>query len=396
MKTVLFIITGGIAAYKALLTMRLLRKAGYEVLPVMTQSAHQFVTPLSVAAIAENPVRDALFNLDEEAKMGHIELARAADLVLVAPATANFLSKMAHGVADDLATTIALATRSPIMVAPAMNVAMWEHAATQENLATLQARGVQVIAPSEGAMACGEFGEGRLAEPEEIFARVENMLKDGPLKGKRVVMTSGPTHEPIDPVRYIANRSSGKQGTAIAQALVNAGAEVVFISGPAEAAAPQGVDLVKVETAQEMEAAVGEALPADVFISAAAVADWRVKNAGNQKLKKTVDGLPELEFAQNPDILAGVAQMKEGRPELVIGFAAETQNVVEYATAKRARKGCNWIVANDVSPESGVMGGDENEIYLIRDQGVEHWPRQSKAQAAESLVRAIIQYFEAK
>ncbi len=393
MKTVLLIITGGIAAYKSLLTIRLLRNSGYEVLPVMTASAHEFVTPLSVAALAENPVRDALFDLDAEAKMGHIELARAADLVLVAPATANFIAKMTNGVADDLATTLLLATRSPIMIAPAMNVAMWEHQATQDNIATLKSRGVHVIDPDEGAMACGEFGEGRLPEPEVIFARAGALLSKGPLKGKTCIVTSGPTHEPIDPVRYIANRSSGKQGTAIAQALLDKGADVVFVTGPAITPPPNGAKVITIETAKEMQRAVEAALPADVFISAAAVADWHVENAGAEKIKKTVDGLPELNFAQNPDILATISKRKTDRPELVIGFAAETENVVEYAKDKREHKGCDWIVANDVSPKTGIMGGDDNEIILITENGTTAFSRQSKASAAQALVNAIIEHF---
>ncbi len=395
MKTVLLIITGGIAAYKSLLLIRLLRKAGYRVLPVMTDAAHEFVTKLSVEALAENPVRDALFNLDDEAKMGHIELAREADLVLVAPASADFMAKMAHGLAGDMASTLVLATRSPIMLAPAMNVAMWENPATRSNVEILRARGVDVIEPDEGAMACGEFGAGRMPEPEAIFAHLDQKLNQTALKGRRVVVTSGGTHEPIDPVRYIANRSSGKQGAAIAQALIAQGAEVIFITGPQGARPAHGAQIVPIETAKDMEKAVQDALPADVFISAAAVADWHVENAGKEKIKKTVDGLPELQFAQNPDILANVSQ-GQNRPELVIGFAAETQNVVDYAQAKRARKGCDWIAANDVSASSGVMGGDENEIYLIRESGVEHWPRQSKSEAARKLVDEIIAYFEAQ
>ncbi len=394
MKTVLFIITGGIAAYKSLLTIRLLRQAGFEVLPVMTASAHEFVTPLSVAALAENPVRDQLFNLDEEAKMGHIELARAAALVLIAPATANFMAKIANGHADDLASTLVLATRSPLLFAPAMNVAMWENPATRQTLQTLQDRGATIIPPGEGAMACGEFGEGRLAEPEEIYKAVEAILGARPLKDKHILLSSGPTHEPIDPVRYIANRSSGKQGTAIAEALIDAGAKVTFVTGPAITPPPKGAQIIKVETAQQMQTALHQALPADVFISAAAVADWRVENSSDEKIKKTTGGLPELSFAQNPDILAEISNLKTNRPPLVIGFAAETQNVEEYASAKRKRKGCDWIIANDVSPQTGIMGGDENEIYLIKETGSEHWPRQSKTAAARSLVNAIIQHFE--
>ena len=387
MKTVLLIITGGIAAYKSLLLIRALRASGVRVVPVMTQSAAEFVTPLSVSALAENPVRTKLFDLEAEAKMGHIELSRSADLIVIAPATANFIAKIANGLADDLASTLVMAARAPIMIAPSMNVAMWESAATQDNMAKLSARGFLSIGPTEGDMACGEFGFGRFEEPEQIHEAIMAHLGEAPLAGKHIVVTSGPTHEPIDPVRYIANRSSGKQGTAIADALINFGANVTFITGPASAPRPDGANIVEVETAREMEAAVKSALPSDVFISAAAVADWHVEQSA-EKLKKTTSGLPTLNFSENPDILKAVCESKD-RPRLVIGFAAETQNVIEYATAKRARKGCDWILANDVSSKTGIMGGDHNAIHLISESGHESWPEQSKTMAAKMLAERI-------
>ncbi len=380
-------ITGGIAAYKSLLLIRALRASGVRVVPVMTESASQFVTPLSVSALAENPVRSKLFDLEAEAKMGHIELSRSADLIVIAPATANFIAKIANGLADDLASTLVSAARAPIMIAPSMNVAMWENAATQENMSKLGERGFLSIGPTKGDMACGEYGFGRFEEPEQIHAAIMEQLGAAPLAGKHIVMTSGPTHEPIDPVRYIANRSSGKQGTAIANALINLGAKVTFITGPASAARPEGAHIVEVETARDMETAVNAALPSDVFISAAAVADWHVE-ACEEKLKKTTDGLPTLCLSENPDILKTVCASKN-RPKLVIGFAAETQNVVEFATAKRERKGCDWILANDVSPKTGIMGGDHNAIHLITENSHESWPEQSKTMAAKMLAERI-------
>lgn len=387
MKTVLLIITGGIAAYKSLLLIRSLRASGVRVVPVMTESAAEFVTPLSVSALAENPVRSKLFDLEAEAKMGHIELSRSADLIVIAPATANFIAKIVNGLADDLASTLVIAARAPIMIAPSMNVAMWESEATKENMSKLGARGFLSIGPTEGDMACGEYGFGRFEEPEQIHAAIMSKLGAAPLAGKHIVVTSGPTHEPIDPVRYIANRSSGKQGTAIADALINLGAKVTFITGPATAPRPDGAQIIEVETARDMETAVKAAPPADVFISAAAVADWHVEASG-EKLKKTTDGLPELNFSENPDILKSVCASKE-RPKLVIGFAAETQNVVEFASAKRERKGCDWILANDVSPETGIMGGDHNSIHLITKDDTESWPQQSKTMAAKMLAERI-------
>ena len=388
-KRILLIIGGGISAYKSLDLIRKLRERGAAVTPVLTGAATEFVTPLSLAALSGSKVYGELFNLTDEAEMGHIQLSRSADLVVVAPATADLMAKMAHGLANDLASALLLATDTPILVAPAMNVRMWDHAATQRNIATLADDGVAFVGPNEGDMACGEFGPGRMAEPMEIVAAVEAKLSDGPLKGKRVLITSGPTHEPIDPVRYIANRSSGAQGTALANALSALGADVVFVTGPADVAPPSGVEVIAVQTAQQMLEAVQTALPADVAIFAAAVADWRVEGASDRKLKKTKDGLPTLTFAENPDILAHVSQLKTGRPALVVGFAAETNDVEANATAKLKRKGCDWIVANDVSPETGIMGGSENDVAIISQAGVDEWPRMSKDMVSRKLAQRI-------
>ena len=389
-KRILLIIGGGIAAYKALDLIRRLREQGAAVTPVLTRAGEEFVTPLSVSALAAQKVYRDLFDLTDEAEMGHIELSRAADLVVVAPATADLMAKMAGGLANDLASTLLLATDKRVMIAPSMNVRMWDHPATQRNFAQLQADGVMVVGPGEGPMACGEFGPGRMAEVPDIVAAIGAALGDGPLKGRHVLVTSGPTHEPIDPVRYIANRSSGAQGAALAAALRDLGARVSFITGPASVPAPAGVDVVAVETAQQMADAVAAALPADAAVFAAAVADWRVANAAGQKMKKDGTGKPPaLEFAENPDILARVAQMGDGRPRLVVGFAAETEHVADHATAKRARKGCDWIVANDVSPETGIMGGAENAVTLITGQGAESWPRLPKAEVARRLALLI-------
>ncbi|WP_306154747.1 bifunctional phosphopantothenoylcysteine decarboxylase/phosphopantothenate--cysteine ligase CoaBC [Roseovarius sp. MMSF_3281] len=390
-KRILLIIGGGIAAFKSLDLIRRLRERGAEVTPVLTRAGEEFVTPLSVSALAGKRVFRDLFDLTDEAEMGHIELSRSADLVVVAPATADLMAKMAQGHADDLASTLLLATDTPVMVAPAMNVRMWEHPATQRNIATLKADGIAFAGPNEGDMACGEHGPGRMAEPLEIVTAVDAALASGPLAGKRILVTSGPTHEPIDPVRYIANRSSGSQGTAIARALNSLGAEVVFVTGPADVPPPQGVETVPVETAQQMLEAVQAALPVDAAIFAAAVADWRVASASTSKMKKTKGGLPSLEFAENPDILATVSQLDHGRPGLVVGFAAETDDVVENATAKRKRKGCDWIVANDVSHGTGIMGGKENDITLITENGAEDWPRMSKDDVANRLAERIAQ-----
>ncbi len=388
-KRILLIIGGGIAAYKVPELIRLLRKDGAAVTPVMTAAAGEFVTPLTVASLAGEKVYTELFDLTDESEMGHIQLSRVADLVLVAPVTANLMAKMANGLADDLPSTLLMATDTPVMIAPAMNVRMWENPATRRNLALLQGDGVRVVGPNEGDMACGEYGPGRMSEPFEILAEVERALTAGPLSGRRVVVTSGPTHEPIDPVRYIANRSSGAQGSAIAAALRDLGAEVVFVTGPAEAPRPAGVEVVEVETAREMRDAVKAALPADAGVFAAAVADWHVEGASASKIKKGPDGAPALRFSENPDILAEVSQMGAGRPRLVVGFAAETDDVIAHATAKRARKGCDWIVANDVSPATGIMGGTENAVTLISGDGQEEWPRAGKAEVARKLADRI-------
>ncbi|MFL4468932.1 bifunctional phosphopantothenoylcysteine decarboxylase/phosphopantothenate--cysteine ligase CoaBC [Tateyamaria armeniaca] len=388
-KRILLILTGGIAAYKGLDLIRRLRERGAAVTPVLTRAAEQFVTPLSVSALAGEKVFRDLFDLTDEAEMGHIQLSRSADLILVAPATADIIAKMAQGRADDLASTLLLATDTPVMIAPAMNVRMWDHAATQRNLAQITGDGVAIVGPNKGDMACGEFGPGRMSEPLEIVAAVEAHFGPRPLAGKRVLLTSGPTHEPIDPVRYIANRSSGAQGSALGRALADLGAEVVFVTGPADVAPPGGVEVIAVETAQEMKDAVEAALPVDAAVFAAAVADWRVASASGRKLKKVAGKMPILEFAENPDILAHVAQMEAGRPGLVVGFAAETDDVIENATAKRERKGCDWIVANDVSPETGIMGGSENAVVLISDAGTETWARMSKDDVAAQLAQRI-------
>lgn len=388
-KRILLIIGGGIAAYKSLALIRLLRGQGAAVTPVLTRAGAEFVTPLSVAALAGEKVYQSLFDLTDEAEMGHIQLSRVADLIVVAPATADLMAKMATGRADDLASTLLLATDTRVLVAPAMNVRMWSHPATQRNIATLRGDGVLFTGPDEGEMACGEYGPGRLAEPEVILAAIRAALTGGPLSGKHVLVTSGPTHEPIDPVRYIANRSSGAQGTAIAAALRDLGARVTFVTGPASVPPPEGVAVVRVETAREMLAAVQAALPADAAVMAAAVADWRVANAAGQKMKKDGTGrAPALDFAENPDILATVSKGAD-RPRLVVGFAAETETVIEHATAKRARKGCDWIVANDVSPETGIMGGSENAVTLISGQGAEVWPRMGKDAVARKLADRI-------
>ncbi len=389
-KRILLIIGGGIAAYKALDLIRRLRERGAQVRAVMTGAAQQFITPLSVGALTADHVFTDLFDRQDEQDVGHIRLSRDADLIVVAPATADLMAKAAHGLAGDLATAVLLAADKPVLMAPAMNPAMWAHPATRRNHAQLQADGIRFVGPNRGEMAeSGEAGEGRMAEPLEIVAAVEGALGGGPLSGRHVIVTSGPTHEPIDPVRYIANRSSGAQGTAIAAALRALGARVTFVTGPASVPPPSGVTVVAVETAQEMAAAVEAALPADAAVMAAAVADWRVANASAQKLKKDGSGrAPALEFAENPDILALVAKGPK-RPRLVVGFAAETTDVVAHATAKRARKGCDWILANDVSPATGIMGGAENAVTLISEAGAEVWPRMGKDEVARKLAARI-------
>lgn len=394
-KHILLIIAGGIAAYKSLDLIRRLKERGASVRCVLTAGGAQFVTPLSVAALSEDKVYQDLFSLTDESEMGHIRLSREADLLVVAPATADLLAKMAAGLADDLATTVLLATDKPVLVAPAMNVEMWGHVATQRNIARLHADGVRSVGPAAGDLACGETGSGRMSEPLDIVAAIEQQLAgSGVLAGRRALVTSGPTHEPIDPVRYLANRSSGKQGHAIAAALARLGADTVLVSGPTELAAPQGVTTVPVESAREMLAACQQALPVDIAVCAAAVADWRVDTAAGQKLKKNGKGKPPaLALVENPDILASLSARNNDRPALVVGFAAETETVIEHATAKRQRKGCDWIVANDVSAASGVMGGDENTVHLISDGGVEDWPRMSKQAVAETLAERIARHF---
>ena len=388
-KHILLIISGGIAAVKIPDLIRRLIAQGSRVTPVLTQSSAKFVTPLSIAALARSKVYTELFDLTEEAQMGHIELSRAADLILVAPATAQIIAKMAHGMADDLATTLLLATDTPVMIAPSMNVRMWQHPATQRNLKQLQQDEVQLIDPNDGEMACGEYGPGRMAEVDEILAQVAGFFRNGPLEGRHVLVTSGPTLEPIDPVRYIANRSSGAQGAALAEALRDLGARVSFVTGPASVPPPTGVDVHPVQTAQDMLAAVEGLLPVDAAVFAAAVADWRIAGAHDQKIKKRSSGdLPVLQFAENPDILARVS-VHDLRPQLVVGFAAETENVINNATAKRLRKGCDWIVANDVGPETSIMGGTHNKVTVIDAVGAETWDEMPKIGVARQLALRI-------
>ncbi|SFK17750.1 bifunctional phosphopantothenoylcysteine decarboxylase/phosphopantothenate--cysteine ligase CoaBC [Falsiroseomonas stagni] len=386
MSRILLVVSGSVAAYKALELTRLLRKAGHEVSPILTAGGARFVTKEALAGISGARVHDDLWAA--EAEIGHIRLARWPDLVVVAPASANMIARMANGLADDLASTVLLATRAPVLVAPAMNPAMWAHPATQANMAALRARGVAVAGPEEGAMAEPESGPGRLVEPATLAATIGAMLADGPLKGRHVIVTSGPTQEAIDPVRYIANRSSGKQGHAIAAALAALGARVTLVSGPVAQPDPAGVTVRRIESAREMLAAVQAALPADAAIFAAAVADFRPEAAPTQKIKKEPGAPPpEIRLALNPDILATVAQHATLRPRLVVGFAAETETVVQHATAKRLRKGCDWIVANDVSGD--VMGGAENAVHLVTEAGVEDWPRLPKEEVARRLAARV-------
>ncbi len=424
---ILLIVGGGIAAYKACELIRLIRKAGMTVRCVLTDGGAQFITPMTLAALSENEVFTTLWDLKNETEMGHIQLSREADLIVVCPATADLLAKMAAGISDSLATTVLLATDTPVLAVPAMNVRMWQHSATQRNVAQLRGDGVQVVDPDDGAMACGEYGPGRLPEPVAIMGEIERALpsrmregqvqlaepgwaksvdgSSGPprppatppaggrgdtLRGKRVLITAGPTHEPIDPVRYIANRSSGRQGFAIAAAAAQMGADVQLIAGPVNLPTPQGVTRIDVETARDMAAAVAAALPADIAILVAAVADWRTADTADQKIKKTGGALPALQLAENPDILAGLARDQQ-RPALLIGFAAETENVVEHAQAKLARKGCDWIVANDVSGPKGqsVMGGADNAVHIVTADGVESWANLPKDQVAQKLMEKI-------
>ncbi|WCT78930.1 bifunctional phosphopantothenoylcysteine decarboxylase/phosphopantothenate--cysteine ligase CoaBC [Novosphingobium humi] len=391
-KRILLIIGGGIAAYKSCELIRLIRKAGGDVTCVLTKGGAQFVTPMTLAALSENPVHTSLFDLKNEVEMGHIQLSRQADLVVVCPATADLMAKMACGIADDLATTLLLATDKPVLAVPAMNVRMWQHGATMANVATLRAHGVNVLDPDEGVMACGEYGPGRLPEPEAVMGAIGAALVDEkPLAGRHVLITAGPTHEPIDPVRYIANRSSGRQGFAIAQAAAQAGASVTLIAGPVDLPTPHGVRRVNVETARDMAAAVEAALPADVAVMVAAVADWRVADAGAHKIKKDGSGIvPPLALVENPDILAGLCASPR-RPRLVVGFAAETQDVIAHATAKLARKGADWIVGNDVSGD--VMGGLRNSVHIVSADGVDSLPDLPKEAVAAALVERISRVF---
>ncbi|MFZ4120032.1 MAG: bifunctional phosphopantothenoylcysteine decarboxylase/phosphopantothenate--cysteine ligase CoaBC [Caulobacterales bacterium] len=391
-KRVLLIIGGGIAAYKSLLLIRQLAAHNIRVRAILTKAGTEFVTPLSVGSLTEDKVYTDLFDLTDEAEMGHIQLSRSADLVVVAPATADLMAKAANGLANDLATTTLLATDKPVLMAPAMNVRMWSHPATQRNLAQLRTDGIQIVSPTEGPMACGEFGVGRMAEPETIaqaiLAFYEKGFRHQPLLGKRVIVTAGPTIEPIDPVRFLSNRSSGKQGYAIAEALADLGADVRLISGPVAVNPPAGVTLTRVETAREMLKACEASLPADAAICVAAVADWRPEGTAGQKIKKDKGAAPPpLALVENPDILAALAKPGPNRPSLVVGFAAETNDVEKHARAKILKKGCDWIVANDVSGD--VMGGDNNTVILIRKDGAETWPRLPKSEVAERLAKAI-------
>lgn len=393
-KRILLIVGGGIAAYKALELTRLLRKAGIGVRPILTAAGAQFVTPLSLSALAEDKVYAELFSLTDEAEMGHIELSRSADLVVVAPATADLMAKAANGLAGDLASTTLLATDKPVLMAPAMNVRMWEHPATRRNLERLRADGVLFVGPDEGAMACGEYGAGRMAEPQAIFEAIQAALAGPaarPLAGRRAIVTAGPTAEPLDPVRVLTNRSSGKQGYAIAAALAQLGAEVTLVSGPTALSAPPGVRRVDVETAREMLAACEAALPADIAVCVAAVADWRPQEVGERKLKKGAAGPPAIALVENPDILATLSRAPS-RPKLVVGFAAETHDVEAHARAKLERKGCDLIVANDVSV-AGVMGGDHNAVLVVSRQGVETWDRMPKDGVARRLAARIAEEF---
>jgi len=396
-KRILLIVGGGIAAYKSLELVRRLKERGASVHAIVTKGGAEFVTPLSLSVLTEEKALTDLFDLKDEAEIGHIRLSREADLIVVVPATADLLAKMAHGLADDLATAVLLATDKPVLAAPAMNVRMWQHPATRRNLATLQADGTHFVGPDEGEMACGEYGPGRMAEPQAILEAIASLLDAGvnsprvaplnaSLRGRHVLITSGPTQEPIDPVRYIANRSSGKQGHALARAAAALGAEVTLVSGPVALPDPPGVTVVKVETAHEMLAATLAALPADIVICAAAVADWRAADESPQKLKKQNQVEAELKLALNPDILATIAKPGPKRPRLVIGFAAETENLIENAVAKRRTKGADWIVANDVWPGTGAMGGDSTQVRLITAAGVEDWPPLSKDETAARLL----------
>ena len=392
-KSILLIIGGGVAAYKSLELIRELARRDIHARVILTRAGAEFITPLSVSSLAGEKCYTELFDLTDETEMGHIELSRSADLVVVAPATADLMGKAANGLANDLASTTLMATDKPVLFAPTMNVRMWEHAATQRNFETLKKDGALFVGPNEGEMACGEFGPGRMAEPLEIADAIDAYFAKsaaGPLTNKRILVTAGPTHEPLDPVRYIANRSSGKQGYAIAAALRNLGADVTLVTGPTSIALPAGINTVRVETAREMMAASEAALPVDCAIMCAAVADYRPSIETDHKIKKERGGLTNIPVAENPDILKTISQMKSGRPQLVVGFAAETDDILCYAEAKRKRKGCDWIVANDVSPGADCpMGGERNEVILITDKGDETWPQMPKDEVARRLAERI-------
>ncbi|WP_417798487.1 bifunctional phosphopantothenoylcysteine decarboxylase/phosphopantothenate--cysteine ligase CoaBC [Terasakiella pusilla] len=395
-KRILLVVTGGIAAYKTPELVRRLRERSFDVRCILTKAAREFVTPLALSAVSNDKVYENLFDLDDESEMGHIQLSRSADLILVAPATADIMAKAANGLANDLASTTLLATDTPVMMAPAMNVRMWDHPATQQNVKTLIDRGVTMVGPLEGDMACGEYGMGRMTDvPELVEAVCAHFKPAGPLVGKKALVTSGPTHEPIDPVRYIANRSSGKQGHAIAAELAKMGAEVTLVTGPTRQPDPKGVRVVAIKSARDMLAACEAALPCDIAVFAAAVADWRVDMEADQKLKKDGSGkIPDLQLTENPDILATISQHKSQRPGLVIGFAAETEHVIDHATQKRARKQCDWILANDVSPTTGTFGGDDNTIHLITPDHYEDWPKSSKIEVAQRLAAKIADHLK--
>ena len=393
-KKVLLIITGGIAAYKSLELVRRLKEKGVKVTPVMTKAAENFVTPMSVSALAQEKVYNKLFDLTDEAEMGHIELSRSADLIVVVPASADFIAKTATGQANDLASTLILATDTKVLMAPAMNVRMWENPLTQKNIKTLYKNGIKFVGPDEGEMACGEFGFGRMAETGEILKEIEVYFRDKKLKGRHFVVTSGPTREPIDPVRFIGNRSSGLQGGAIANELVENGAEVTFITGPVDLDPPHGSNIIRVETADEMYDAVHSSLPADAAVFTAAVADWKIKKTEQQKLKKQNGKLPAFDLTENKDILASVSQLKKNRPKIVMGFAAETENILENAKSKLMKKGCDFIVANDVSLGTQTMGGNENTAIIVSENDVETLPKMSKRALAKILVEKISRSFE--
>ena len=395
---ILLIVSGGIAAYKSPDLVRRLREQGSRVRCLLTHGGAEFVTALALQAVSEETVYQNLFSLTEENEMGHIRLSREADIILIAPATANIIAKIAHGIADDLATTALLASDKPVIIAPAMNHQMWNHPATQDNLTILKARGITIIGPEEGKMACGEFGVGRMSEPQDILTRLEFCFSaNKPLKGKHALITSGPTFEAIDPVRFIGNRSSGKQGHAIALALEALGCKTTLISGPTQQPDPVGVSVIRVESAEEMLYACEASLPADIAICAAAVSDWRVESKAGSKIKKAASATPpKLKLIENPDILATISKLRNKRPGLVIGFSAETDDVISNAASKRKHKQCDWIIANDVSPSTGIFNGDTNQIHLITSDGVEEWPKMTKLAVGQKLGKRIVAHFGEK